>query len=164
MECVTIRALPPPSLRSINYRLHIYIYNTIQNRGCSEPFLEVGPAEFHNEDYVFSNEISLKFPNHQKFSMCRQISPSKKWHELDWKHCHEVDSWREGEARFTNSVFSPEREARFTNPMPLPEREARFTDPMPLPEREARSTNHTNASAPGPSAPPAPAELELVYQ
>ena len=59
-------------------------------------------------------------------------------------------------------MFSPEREARFTNPMPLPEREARFTDPMPLPEREARSTNHTNASAPGPSAPPAPAELELV--
>ena len=59
-------------------------------------------------------------------------------------------------------MFSPEREARFTNPMLLPEREARFTDPMPLPERAARSTNHTNASASGSSAPPAPAELELV--
>ena len=63
-------------------RSDVDIYN-IQNRGCSEPFLEVGAAEFHNEDYVFSNEISLKFPNHQTFSMCRQISPSKKWHELD---------------------------------------------------------------------------------
>ena len=84
----------------------------IQTRGCSEPFLEVGAAEFHNEDYVFSNEISLKFPNHQKFSMCRQILPSKKWHELDRKHCHEVDSWREREARFTNLVLARSADLR----------------------------------------------------
>ena len=54
----------------------------IDLRGCSEPFLEVGAAELHNEDYVFSNEISLKFQNQQKFWRFRQISLSKMWLEL----------------------------------------------------------------------------------
>ena len=54
----------------------------IDLRGCSEPFLEGGAAELHNEDCVFSNEISLKFQNQQKFLRFRQISLSKMWLEL----------------------------------------------------------------------------------
>ena len=57
------------------------IYIIIDLRGCSEPFLEGGAAELLNEDYFFSDEISLKFPNQPKFLMCSQISPSKMWRE-----------------------------------------------------------------------------------
>ena len=57
------------------------IYIIIQNRGSSEPFLEGGAAGLHNEDYFFSHEISLKFPNHQKFCAAGEISSSKMWRE-----------------------------------------------------------------------------------
>ena len=62
-------------LRSDN---DIYNYIDYGFRGSSELISGVGAAEFHNEDYVFSNEISLKFQNQQKFSAARQISSSKK--------------------------------------------------------------------------------------
>ena len=58
----------------------------IDLRGCSEPFLEGGAAELHNEDYIFSNEISLKFQNQPKFWRFRQISLSKMWLELWREH------------------------------------------------------------------------------
>ena len=48
--------------------------------------MEVGAADLHNEDYVFSNEISLKFQNQQKFWRFRQISLSKMWLELWREH------------------------------------------------------------------------------
>ena len=48
--------------------------------------MEGGAAELHNEDYVFSNEISLKFQNQQKFWRFRQISLSKMWLELWREH------------------------------------------------------------------------------